>query len=176
MYHFTESGHGKGPSDGIGAAVKRRLELKILAGKVINIAYETYLFLTQSQNDTLDQKIIYVSSKELQRRFPTKNTAAKTIKGTQSFHMVHQLAAGSGVLTCSDLSCSCMVCLGEEEGPYFFGQYRLREQHYSLNTGKKTIYPVLDKKQVEAECILFEIYDSSLMCLYLKSELKKSCQ
>ena len=90
MYHFTESGYGKGPSDGIGAAVKRRLELKLLAGKVINNAYETYLFLTQSQTDKLDQKIIYVSSKELQKRFLTKNTAAKIIKGTQFFHMVHQ--------------------------------------------------------------------------------------
>jgi len=47
IYHFTESGHGKGPSDGIGAAVKRRLDRLILSEKrVINNAYQVYLALS----------------------------------------------------------------------------------------------------------------------------------
>ena len=33
-YHYTESGHGKGPSDGIGANVKQKLDRWILNEKV----------------------------------------------------------------------------------------------------------------------------------------------
>ena len=51
LYHFTESGHGKGPSDGHGASIKR-LERLIVGGKVINNVYQAYLALVQTQCDT----------------------------------------------------------------------------------------------------------------------------
>ena len=72
VYHFTESGHGKGPSDGIGAAVKKRLELMIVAGKVINNAYETYLALAQNKNEEMNQRIIYIPQNEFKKRGPEK--------------------------------------------------------------------------------------------------------
>lgn len=156
IYHFTESGHGKGPSDGIGASVKKRLELMILAGKVINNAYQTYLALAQNQNQKLTQKIIYIPQKEIQKRYPKKNKNAKTIKGTQSFHMVYQLAA-SGVLACFDLSCSCMACIDEKEGPCFYSQYRHEPLYFNFDTGKKST-DWMNKKPVEIspeKCILF---------------------
>ena len=50
-HHFTETWHGKRPSDGLGAVVKKRLEKRILGGTVINNAYQAYLALMQSQQD-----------------------------------------------------------------------------------------------------------------------------
>lgn len=47
IYHYSESGHGKGPSDGIGAGVKHRLDNLVLGGKVVNNAYQAYLTLVQ---------------------------------------------------------------------------------------------------------------------------------
>ena len=52
VYHFTEAGHGKGPSDGLGAITKKSLDQIILAGKVLNTAYEAYLALTQRRHST----------------------------------------------------------------------------------------------------------------------------
>lgn len=160
VYHFTESGHGKGPSDGIGAAVKRKLELMILAGKVINNAYETYLALVQNQNEKLNQRILFVPSRELQKRVPARSKTAKTLKGTQSFHMVHQISAGSGVLVCNDLGCSCIVCIGKQEGPCFYGQYRHKPQYFSIATGKKVTDSELIKKQVEKTSV-----EHSILCI-----------
>lgn len=44
IYHYTntESGNGKGPSHGLGAAIKMRLQRMILGGRVINNAYQAY--------------------------------------------------------------------------------------------------------------------------------------
>ena len=36
IYHFTEAGHGKESSDGLGAVIKKKVERMILGGKVIN--------------------------------------------------------------------------------------------------------------------------------------------
>lgn len=64
FYHYMESGHGKGPSDGLGAAVKKRLERLILGGRVINNGYQAYLALVES-NERSYQQILYIPEKKL---------------------------------------------------------------------------------------------------------------
>lgn len=58
IYHYTESGQGKGPCDGIGAG---RLDNLLLGGKVNN-AYQAYLTLVHHQSDNLHQKVKRSSS------------------------------------------------------------------------------------------------------------------
>lgn len=92
-YHYTESGHGKGASDGLGAGIKRRLERLILGGQVINNAYQAYLALCHHPSDTSRQNIIYVPTKRIKPPVTSKQTTKKkdpSIKGTQSFHHVRQ--------------------------------------------------------------------------------------
>ena len=117
-YNYTESGHGKGPSDGLGAAIKKKLERMILGGKVINNAYETYLALVQNKTKNLNQKIIYIPHMKLQKSAPSKSNI-KPIKGTHSFHMVRKSRPGSGVLVCGDLSCGCEICNWQREWTMF---------------------------------------------------------
>ena len=74
IYHFTESGHGKGPSDGIGAAIKMRLQRLILGERIVNNAYEAYLALAQTQNHKLNKKIVYIPQRKLRRTMPQKLT------------------------------------------------------------------------------------------------------
>ena len=140
IYHYTESGHGKGPSDGLGAAIKKRLERLILGGKVVNNAYQAYLALVHTQTNKINQKIIYLPQAKLTREMPPKDLTVKTVKGTQSFHMV-KLHTHTRLLECSDLSCSCMVCMtSAQEGPCYFRQYRQAPQVHKLfhENGNKT--------------------------------------
>lgn len=120
VYHYTESGHGKGPSDGIGPGIKRRLELLILGGTcVLNNAYQVYLVLQHNRNNQINQSVIYVPRKRLLHSSPKKNMEVKTIKGTQKFHSVSTLKLGSHIVVCQDLSCSCDVCIEGLEGPCY---------------------------------------------------------
>ena len=94
VYHYTESGHGKGPSDGLGAAIKRKIDRLIIAGNVINNAYQAYLALQQNESDKIIQKIIYVPKKVIKHLKPEKPGLVKTLPGTQSFHCVKTFGAG----------------------------------------------------------------------------------
>lgn len=42
IYHYTESCHGKGQSDGIVVGLKKRLENLVLGVKAINENYKVY--------------------------------------------------------------------------------------------------------------------------------------
>ncbi|WAR07956.1 hypothetical protein MAR_017914 [Mya arenaria] len=153
VYHYSESGHGKGPSDGIGAGIKKKLENLILGGKVVNNAYQTYLALTQNPNAPMNQRVIFVPRKIIASLKPKKPKTAKTIKGTQSFHMIATHSKDPDVLTCSDLSCSCTVCIcSDQQGPCFFGQFRNDRKHFHLPTGKA----VRHTEQNNDELQLFE--------------------
>lgn len=136
IYHFTESGHGKGPSDGLGAVVKKKLERMILGGKIINNAYQAYLALCQKPSEKDNQHVIYLPARKIKRESPPINSDIKTVKGTQTFHMVKQHDSSS-VLVCQDLSCSCNVCIAGQEGPCYFSQYRNEPQYHSLSIRKQ---------------------------------------
>lgn len=175
FYHFTESGHGKGPSDGLGAAVKAKLQRMILAGKVINNAYEVYLALVQNQTPS-NQTVMYVPSKKLSQGKPNYDKAWKTVSGTQSYHMVSRNNTEQGALQCSDLSCSCLVCLSDHQGPCFLQKYRHEpEICYLLHKTKKPKTSYLRKECIPFNkslifCGLFDIFypaTSSLFCLAL---------
>jgi hypothetical protein len=157
IYHFMESGHGKGQSDGIGAGIKRKLERLILGGKVINNAYQVYLALSQNPNEKINQKIIFMPYKKIKISVPKIKQTLKSLKGTHSFHMISQHHPSTDVLTCYDLSCICVVCTGGQQGPCLYSQYRKNPKHFSLATGKtiheEQIYHELDTVSSD-HCIL----------------------
>ena len=131
IYHFTEAGHGKGPSDGLGAVIKKKVERMILGGKVINNAYQAYLALTQNQQN---QRILYVPQRKIQKEMPLKHPNMKSVKGTQSYHMIrYQATANGDKLICQDLSCSCTVCILGREGPCYYSQYRHDPHHHEMD-------------------------------------------
>lgn len=112
IYHYTETGHAKGQSDGIGAGIKKKLDGLILRGFTINNAYQVYLSLRQNPSSNCHQHVIYVPSKKIAKSAPQKSSKIKTLKGTQTFHMVRQWKPHTGILVCSDLGCFCSVYVG----------------------------------------------------------------
>lgn len=137
IYHYSESGHGKGPSDGIKAGVKRRLDNLVLGGKVVNNANQAYLTLVQNPSEKVNQKVIFMPRQKILKSVLQMKQPPKSLQGTQSFHMITQHQPESDILSCSDLSCTCGVCVRNEQGPCFYGQFRGPPQHFSLTTGKK---------------------------------------
>ena len=157
MYHFTESGHGKGPSDGLGAAIKGRISRLILAGNVINNAYQVYLALQRNKSENIIQKIVYVPKRVIDQLKPDKPTMIKPLKGTQSFHCIRTFKKGSKLLLCSDLSCSCSVCIdSNQQGPCPLIQFRKDDILMDLTTGKRLLRA--DAESNDHECILLLHY------------------
>ena len=140
IYHYTESGHGKGPSDGHGAAVKKRIDRLILGGKIINNGYQAYFALVQAQSDSVKQKIIFVPPMKMAREAPPKQCGLKTVHGTQKFHMISTKQGSPGVIVCSDLSCTCTICVTDQEGPCFFGKYRHAPENHRVLDARNTSF------------------------------------
>lgn len=66
VYHYTDSGQGKGQSDGKEAGINHRLELRIAGGNcVLNNAYQVYLVLQQNRNNQINQMVVYVPRKRI---------------------------------------------------------------------------------------------------------------
>ena len=86
VYHYTEAGHGKSPSHGIGAATKRKLDRLILTNTLVLNAYSAYLALQQNE-DRVQKKpsasehlvYLYVPSSVIKRDAPPKLPGCKTI-------------------------------------------------------------------------------------------------
>ena len=63
-----------------------------------------------------------------------KHPNMKSVKGTQSYHMIRYKATAKGnKLICQDLSCSCMVCILGGEGPCYYSQYRHDPRYHEMN-------------------------------------------
>lgn len=146
IYNFSESGHGKGQSDGLGATTKAKLDRLILGGQLITNAYQAYLALVQNESkvqrkkdEKSVQRFLYVSSKMIAKDSPKKLAGLKSIKGTQGFHMVQSCVSSPTVaLECSDLSCDCLPCMTHTHfGPCHYGMYRLQDKLFLLQSGKQ---------------------------------------
>ncbi|CAG2230155.1 unnamed protein product [Mytilus edulis] len=130
----------QGPSDGLGAAIKGRISRLILAGNVINNAYQVYLALQRNKSENIIQKIVYVPKRVIDQLKPDKPTMIKPLKGTQSFHCIRTFKKGSKLLLCSDLSCSCSECIdSNQQGPCPLIQFRKDDILMDLTTGKRLL-------------------------------------
>lgn len=77
IYHYTVAGHSKGPSDGLGAVIKKIIERMLLGGKVINTGYQAYLALAQNQLENSNQKLLYVLQRKVRNEVPKKSQMLK---------------------------------------------------------------------------------------------------
>ena len=100
--------------------------------------------LQKSQKSEINQTVLYVPKKRIDHSAKgKKKPQLKTIKGTQKLHMVEYL--GTFKWNCSDLSCGCIICLGLQEVPCLYGQYR-NESSFTA--------PIQGNCESVAECIL----------------------
>lgn len=114
-YHFFGSRHGKGPSDGESAVVKRQASQAVNAGEfVINNAKDMFdfskLICKQPKADEclhFQRSVFYVE--EINRLRGHDEVDLTTLKGTRKLHSIK--GTPDGVVMTRNLSCFCHSCL-----------------------------------------------------------------
>ncbi|KAK7131742.1 hypothetical protein R3I93_018339 [Phoxinus phoxinus] len=101
-WNFLEAGHGKGPADGIGAAVKRRADDIIARGKDIPNARVLFEELQQQKSAT---ELFYVEPEEIESMDILVPSELQTIRGTMKIHQI--ISASPSQMSWRILSCFC---------------------------------------------------------------------
>ena len=84
-WNFLEAGHGKGPADGVGAAVKRRADDIIAQGKDIPNAQVLFEELQQQKSAV---ELFYVEPEDIEAMDMHVSSELQTIPGTMKIHQV----------------------------------------------------------------------------------------
>ena len=89
-WQYFESGHGKGPCDGVGGAIKRNADLAVKKGKLIRTAREFYNWGVEQyeQSQSLIECLICTKEDVKSANDEMMTLGAKTIKGTMKIHSV----------------------------------------------------------------------------------------
>jgi hypothetical protein len=130
-WNFTESGHGKGPMDGIGGCLKREADVKVLHGCDIKDAEE---FIEAHANSKVD--LIEVSATDVDKmKKEVANLKIPVIKGIMKSH---QITYSRGEMFANSLSCfDCSL------------QYSCKHYHLFKVFEEKPIRSVRKKLRVE---------------------------
>ena len=111
-WDYLESGHGKGPCDGLGGSVKRSADMAVKQGKVvIQNAKDFYSWATNQSESETSVAYYYVSQEMYETAaedLKTRNENIKAVKGTFKLHAV--VPIGGTAIASRDLSCSCESC------------------------------------------------------------------
>lgn len=84
-WNFLEAGHGKGPTDGIGAAVKRQADSLVASGIDLPNGKVVFEQLSKEQSTV---KLMYVTDKEIEEMDHLIPDDLQTIRGTMQIHQV----------------------------------------------------------------------------------------
>ncbi|CAM4571943.1 unnamed protein product [Leuciscus chuanchicus] len=101
-WNFLEAGHGKGPADGIGAAVKRRADDIIARGKDLPNARVLFEELQQQKSAT---ELFYVEPEDIESMDIHVLSKLQTIRGTMKIHQI--ISASPSQMSWRILSCFC---------------------------------------------------------------------
>ncbi len=110
VWNYFESGHGKGPCDGLGGTTKRMADEAVRRGATtIQDAKGFYDWATSSSSSMRDVTFRYISSHDCQANV-NETFTLKAVQGTMKVHA----AATSKTPGCVDVketSCYCNACL-----------------------------------------------------------------
>ena len=109
QWNYFESGHGKGPCDGLGGTCKRMADEAVGRGNIIiQDAQDFHAWAIQSSLKKVN--FIFVSTQKCQKEAEAmKRTTLKPIKGTMKIHAVAGL--GESKIMVRETSCYCKKCL-----------------------------------------------------------------
>ncbi len=111
-WQFFESGHGKGPCDGIGGTTKRNADNAIKQGKfIIQDADDFFKWASETDSQIEYEKIEQTEFIQSQEKVEKENMNIKPIKGTMKIHSV--VAASPGIVRTRETTCVCDNCFKE---------------------------------------------------------------
>lgn len=113
IWHYFETGHGKGPCDGVGGSIKRMADLATRQGKCITDADDFMAWalsiesvISFSYVSWFDYTVADIDVKKVQK-------ALVPVKGTVKLHAVRK-GDGDGCILWRETSCNCFDCVTEE--------------------------------------------------------------
>jgi hypothetical protein len=109
-WEFLETGHGKGPCDGVGGAVKKTAETAVKKGAIISCADEFYSWAKNSGGNI---EYVFVTEADV-------NKAEREIKNAQylkGISSAHSLKAYEGYIYWRETSCFSACCRREPTCP-----------------------------------------------------------
>ncbi|XP_076109458.1 uncharacterized protein LOC143078484 [Mytilus galloprovincialis] len=110
IWNYFETGHGKGPCDGIGGTSKRTADLAIRQGKIVVQNASDYFEKVGPLHKSASY--CFVSSKDIdicRKEVEEINKSLIALKGTMQVHQVASVSKGR-VKTCTT-SCYCEYCI-----------------------------------------------------------------
>ncbi|VDI22192.1 Hypothetical predicted protein [Mytilus galloprovincialis] len=110
IWNYFETGHGKGPCDGIGGTSKRTADLAIRQGKIVVQNASDYFEKVGPLHKSASYR--FVSSKDIdicRKEVEEINKSLIALKGTMQVHQVASVSKGR-VKTCTT-SCYCEYCI-----------------------------------------------------------------
>lgn len=108
-WHYFESGHGKGPCDGVGGTTKRNADNAIKQGKTIIQDADDFFRWAKETNSQIEyQQISQEEFNQCKEIVDKRNLDLKAIKGTMKIHSVIGISAES-ILT-RETICVCDDC------------------------------------------------------------------
>jgi hypothetical protein len=105
-WDYLESGHGKGPCDGIGGSIKKGADTAVKSGELIGDAHD---FFRWAENYSPRMTCLFVNNGEVQlasRHFSN----CPVVKGLSK---VHTIRSHEGMLWMRDTSCYEPCCIGQ---------------------------------------------------------------
>ena len=107
-WHYFESGHGKGPCDGVGGTTKRNADNAVKQGKtLIQDATDFFSWATQQSSEINYQFISEAEYAESKLSVDKRNTEIKPVKGSMRLHAV---CGNDDNLMVRDTTCACDKC------------------------------------------------------------------
>lgn len=101
-WNFSEAGHGKGPADGVGGALKRSADRLVSLGNDVNTPNVLFDALSATSNSV---NLFFVSSDEIRKATELAPTTIKAVPQTMSIHQLTCIEFGK--VTYRDVSCFC---------------------------------------------------------------------
>jgi hypothetical protein len=109
-WNFLESGHGKGPCDGVGGSLKKSADVAVKSGKIIRGADEFYEWATNMESNI---DFLYVSPMEI-KQAERKLSGCSYVKGISQ---AHSLRTKEGHIWMRETSCYKACCRDEISCP-----------------------------------------------------------
>jgi hypothetical protein len=102
-WDYLESGHGKGPCDGVGGSLKRSADTAVKAGEIISNAEEFYNWASANSKTI---SCIYVTSGDVS----VADRMLKNAKPIKGLSICHTVRPYNGHLYIRDMSCYKQCC------------------------------------------------------------------
>ena len=145
IWNYFESGHGKGPCDGVGGTSKRIADMAIKQGKIIIQDASDYFQKVQLLHKSAVYRFVSAEEIETNRQEVAEfNKSLVPIKGTMQVHQAGSVLTGK-IKTCVT-SCYCQQCI--EGNMHDFNEGNLLRKKETVTTQTlEHVEPIVDEQE-----------------------------